>query len=46
MMDYDDAWPDVSCALPDMRYAVYAIIGAVVIVAALAVVMVRKLRTW
>lgn len=35
---------DVSCALPDLQWVVYAAIGAVVIVAALGVAIVYKLR--
>lgn len=35
---------DVSCALPDLRYAVYAIIGAAVIAAALTIAAVKRLR--
>lgn len=46
MIDDESPWPDVSCALPDLRYIIYAALGAAVIAAALAVVVVRKLRPW
>lgn len=44
-----DEWspdPDVSCSLPDLRYVVYLALGAVVVVVALGVVLLRKLRPW
>lgn len=46
MIDELSPDPDVSCSLPDLRYVVYIILGAVVIVAALAVWGLRKLRPW
>ena len=42
-----DEWspdPDVSCSLPDLRYVFYLGLGAVVVVAALVIAVVGKLR--
>ena len=42
-----DEWspdPDVSCALPDLRYVFYIGVGAIVIVAALGIAVLRRLR--
>lgn len=36
----------VSCALPDLRYIVYAALGAAIVAAALTLFAVRKLRPW
>jgi hypothetical protein len=35
---------DVSCALPDLRYIVYLALGACVIVAALGIAAVKRVR--
>lgn len=42
-----DEWspdPNVSCALPDLRYAVYLALGAVVVVFALGIAVMQRLR--
>ena len=42
-----DEWypdPDVDCALPDMRYPLALMLGAVVIAAALAIAAVKRVR--
>lgn len=43
-LDYDDSDPlySVSCAMNDLKWVVYAAIGAVVIAAALVMWMVRR----
>ena len=45
--DYDYGLTDgVSCALPDLRYVVFVVIGAVVAALAIGVWAVRRLRAW
>lgn len=46
MIDEDAPWPDVSCALPDLRYALVLVLGAVVVGVALMITLARKLRPW
>lgn len=45
---YDDWSPDpnidVSCALPDLRYAFYIGLGAVIVAAALVVAVAQRVR--
>ncbi len=36
----------VSCALPDLRYIVYAALGAAIVAAALTLFAARKFRPW
>lgn len=46
MIDDDAPWPNVSCALPDLRYALFLALGAVIVGAALVIALAHKLRTW
>lgn len=44
-LDWSPDWspdPDVSCALPDLRYVFYLALGAVVVVAALVMWIVKR----
>lgn len=44
MGDYAVPDPDVSCSLPDLRYVVYIGLGAVVVMCAVGIAVMQRLK--